>query len=131
LESPITDRTLGIKPSQSDKFREVRAKASDEYVERCNKKKKKPIIITPIPLYFIGDRVVVDLEREKSQYLLVEIIDFREAWEGYFYYYGIILKVTEKEMVDKIGRIYHFGENGYSRMRRSEEISENKIKWTD
>jgi len=131
MKSPITDKTLGVNAAMSEKFREVRAKAQDEYVERCKKKKKKPIVITPIPAHYVGDRIVLVDEGKIRQYTLMEVIDFCENWTAHFVYYGIILKTTDPEMLDRIGRITHENKYGYCRASKSENIPEDSIKWLD
>jgi hypothetical protein len=124
MKSPITDKTLGIVPIHPSKFRDVRAKAQDEYVNRHKSKKDKPI---PTPKYKPGDNVVLLVEYKGRNYLLIEIVDFEERWKGNFVYYGIILKSSKPS--DRIGRLIKTEDCGYSLCPKIIDVPVDSIKW--
>jgi hypothetical protein len=125
MKSPITDTTLGIKPEHSIKFRDVRSKARDEYIERAKKKKKDPRIL--LPSHKIGDLVVISERFNDKTYHLIEIIDFVKRRDS-FSYFGIIQKSTDPKMQDRIGRLIQT--NCYYSSSYIENIPIDSIKWT-
>lgn len=124
MKSPITDTTLGVVPIHSAKFRDVRAKAQDEYVNKHKSKKDKTI---PMPKYKIGDNVVLLLECKNREYLLIEIVDFEEKWKGKFSYYGIILKSSKPS--ERIGRLVKTEDYGYYSYPTIIDVPMDSIKW--
>ena len=130
MKSPITDTTLGIKPDTSGKFRNVRQKARDEYVERAKRRKKDPEVT--LPKYIVGDKMVVVDGYKTKHYHLVEVVDFNQDHGGKdFSYFGIILKTTDKTMLSRIGRLIKTSDWGYFMMPRIENIPADSIKWLD
>jgi len=129
MKSPITDTTLGIKLGNDDKFRDVRKKAHDEYIERHKKRKKDPVIIAPA--YKEGDVVVMVDGYCDKKYFMIEIVDMFSRDKEYSYF-GIILKTTDKNAISRIGRIIMTGGNGgYYMFPRIENIPPDSIKWLD
>lgn len=126
MKSPTTDITLGIIPIHSAKFRDVRIKAQDEYVNRHKSKKDKP---TPAPKYNIGDNVVLLTEHRGRNYLLIEIVDFEEKWKGSFSYYGIILKSSK--LCNRIGRLIKTEDYGYYSYPTVVNVPVDSIKWNE
>jgi len=130
MKAPITDTMLGIKPDASGKFREVRQKAHDEYIERAKKRKKDPEVT--VPKYAIGDKMVVVDGYKTKHYHLVEVVDFNQDHGSKdFSYFGIILKTTDKTMLSRIGRLIKTSDWGYYMMPRIENIPASSIKWID
>jgi hypothetical protein len=127
MKAPITDTTLGIKPDSFGKFRDVRQKAQDEYIERAKKRKKDPTI--PVPKYKIGDKIVVSEGFKKKEYYLIEVVDFQLAYNHEFFYFGILLKTTDSTVLDRVGRLIKSGDHGYYSMPRIENIPPESVKW--
>lgn len=126
MKSPNTDTTLGIIPIHSSKFRDVRMKAQDEYVNRHKSKKDK---ITLPPKYKPGDNVVLLVEYKGRVYLLIEIVDFEERWKGKFVYYGIILKSSK--LSERIGRLIKTEDYGYYSYPTIIDVPVDSIKWKE
>jgi len=126
MKSPNTDTTLGIIPIHSAKFRDVRMKAQDEYVNRHKSKKDKLI---PIPKYKISNNLVLLADRKSREYLLIEIVDFEEKWKGSFSYYGIILKSSKP--CNRIGRLIKTDDYGYYSFPTVVDVPVNSIKWKE
>lgn len=107
MKAPTTDRTLGIALNSNTKFADVRKKATDEYIERCKKRKKDKKVC--VPRYKIGDLVVIGQRYARmGSYLLIEIVDF-EPMSGGFDYFGIVCKATSKSGTERIGRLVRTG----------------------
>jgi len=124
MKSPNTDTTLSVIPIHSAKFRDVRTKAQDEYVNRHKSKKDK---IVPLPKHKPGDNVVLLVEYKGRDYLLIEIVDFEERWKGNFSYYGIILKSSKPS--DRIGRLIKTEDYGYYSYPKIIDVPADSIKW--
>jgi len=103
MKAPMTDRTLGIAGCEG-KFRDVRGKAQDEYIERCKKRKKEKL--TPVPKFRVGDFIVFPMRYHTADYILIEVVDFSHSYGGHFVYFGIVTKVTHCNYSDRIGRLY-------------------------
>jgi len=128
MKSPITDTTLGIRPDFSDKFRNVRQKAQDEYIERHKRRKKDPTIVAP--KYKVGDVVVLQEGFKCKFYHLIEIVDIRLRHLTDYSYFGIVLKTTNKDMLCRIGRLIETGcNNGYYFSPQIENIPADSINW--
>jgi hypothetical protein len=133
-QSPLKDKDLGVQISGSHdevKFADVRQRAKEEYIQRKAKHKKDKTI--PVPEAYPGKQVVVTYERYKSnkQYHLFEVIDFKKLWSDQFTYFGVLLKTTDKESLDKIGRLDTFCglEQHWSFDKKLSKLTEDKIKW--
>jgi hypothetical protein len=130
MKAPITDTTLGIRPDHSDKFRNVRQKAQDEYIERHKRRKKDSTVI--VPKYKVGDVVVLQEGFKCKHYHLAEIVDIRLKHQKDYSYFGIVLKTTDKDMICRIGRLIETGGNGgYWFSPCIENIPADSIKWLD
>lgn len=126
--SSITTKDLGItNEGHASKFREVRTKAWDEYIEtkKISKRNKQ----LKVPKYKIDDILLVNSQywNKTIDYTLLQIVDFYESSRGSFRYFGIVLKVTDRKKMNRIGRLYQIEE--YSDSVRVYKEQENKIKW--
>ena len=114
MESSIDKNvTYGIK-NDGEKFRDVRNKATHEYMSRGNKKKKDSEVI--VPKFLPGQEIVVVRDgygrKSPKRYCLVEIIDFDGGRED-FKYYAIILKTTSEDMLERVGRFITVDDNSW------------------
>lgn len=127
-QAPITDRTLNVGHQHPEKFRDVRKKAHLEEINRHRKVKRNKAV--KVPKYKVGQFVVLRSGGYSSapQYCLVEIIDFREDWDG-FIYYGFIQKTTESKIIDYIGRLTHFSERGWQLGYVAGNVEDKCIRW--
>ena len=128
-KSPITDKTLGIAHfSDVDRFAEIRSKAKKEWVDRHIKAKRNRKL--PVPEYRIDQEIVIakGFYKDNREYVLMKIVDFEEDSRG-FKYYGIVLKVTDKKMLDRVGRFTTTGDHwfGFS----PANVTPEKIKWVE
>lgn len=103
MKAPMTDKTLGIYLHHHERFSEIRAKAHDEYIERCKRRKKEKEL--PVPKYKPGDVVISANQYGTRYYRLVEIIDFEYSYGNIFDYYCILIKTTNPKELPRIGRI--------------------------
>ena len=105
--------TYGIK-NDGDKFRDVRNKAVNEYMDKGKKKKREPKVV--VPKFQPGQEIVIVRDgygkRTPKKYCLVEIVDFEETRDSYKYY-GIVLKTTTEDMLERIGRFVVVEECGW------------------
>ena len=103
-QSPVTDKSIGIGHTSKhrDTFAEVRTKSKRDYEDRHVKSKRNKE--SPVPKFAIGEEIVVSQGYQIRDYVLMEIIDFEEHSRS-FYYYGIVKKVTSRNMMDRIGRL--------------------------
>ena len=125
ITSPITDKTFGIKTTET-KFAEVRTKSKEGEKQRKSKKNKTYIA----PKYAIGDVTVICAGYKTRDYCLVEIIDM-VSWRGYagvYTFYGIIKKTTVENLLDRVGRMIHFEERGWSGWNAANCTGDN-IRW--
>jgi|GEM_PF-6632147 len=128
-KSPITDKTLGIAHfADADRFAEVRSKAKKEWEDRHIKAKRNRT--DPVPEHRIDEEIVIVKGYVSNRdYILMKIIDFEESSRS-FSYYGIVLKVTEKSMKNRIGRLISTGRGlwfGYG----PANVGPEKIKWIE
>ena len=132
-QSPLKDKDLGVVINYETKFADVRQKATEEHIQRKAKHKKDKT--TPVPEATPGKIVVASSDKFKSnkQYYLYEVVDFRLIWGKSFEYFGILLKTTCKEDLDRIGRIGSFGGAGLHWAFNSKitKLTEDKIKWLE
>lgn len=126
MKAPVTDTSLGIRPDASGKFRDVRRKAHDEYIERAKRRKKDPTI--PVPKHKIGDEIVTSGGYQKRHYHLIEVVDFQKSYSD-FDYFGIVHKTTDPEMVERIGRLIKIGDHGFFSCAHIENIPADSVKW--
>ena len=116
-KSPTNDKSLGIVVNHENSFAELRQRAMNEYIDRkksIKKKKKEPdeeILLCP------DSKVVLINEsfKDTRSYLLVEIVDFFEEtdsfWYGkeiHFHYFGLVLAVSDEKMKKRIGHLTEF-----------------------
>lgn len=124
MKSPVTDKTLGIHVDHENTFADLRKRATDEYVERAKKRKKDKTI--PLPKHKIGDHVIVSHGFKNKSYSLLEIVDYEVEFhrESYF---GLILKTTNAEMKNRVGRLYKT--DSFIFGGHIENIPQDKIRW--
>jgi hypothetical protein len=128
-KSPITDKTLGIAHfSDVDRFSEVRSKAKKEWEDRHIKAKRNRRL--PVPEYRIDQEIVVaqGFYQSNREYVLIKIVDFEESSRS-FIYYGIVLKVTRKEMLDRVGRLLCTSGRWFGWFQAN--VIPDKIKWLE
>lgn len=130
--SQTTDTHLGVGVQYwgCEKFRDTRAKAHEEEIERRRKYKKDKTV--KVPPYSIGQRVVLFAGNStRREYLLVECVDFYEKalWGGVFTFFGIVIKTTDRAWLSRVGRLCTF-RNGtaYSQLSAI-DVPEDSIKW--
>jgi len=127
MKSPITDTDMGIAHESSTKFRDVRAKATDEIRNLHKSKKKKRG--TEFVLYDIGTVLVASrhIRSNNKEYILLEIIDFDVSEKDYF---GIVQKASFG--YERIGRIVTVNPMyGWSFGWKIENLQEKDIKWLE
>ena len=128
-KSPITDKTLGIAHfADVDRFAEVRSKAKKEWEDRHIKAKRSRK--DPVPEYRIDQEVVIGrgYYRDSRDYILIKIIDFEQNHRS-FVYYGIVLKVTDKKMLERVGRLICTDAHWFGFYPAN--VSPEKMKWVD
>jgi hypothetical protein len=126
MKSPMTDKTLGIHVDHEQTFADLRKKAADEYIERAKKRKRDKTI--PLPKFKIGDFIVVSHGYTNKSYSLIEIIDIE--FIGYrkdYDFFGIIYKTTERNLQNRIGRLYKSDRYLFNGM--VENLPAESIKW--
>jgi len=123
LKAPVTDITLGIKLDHETKFRDVRKRARDEYIERAKKRKKDKEI--PVPQHRIGDLIIYQIGMRNPHYNLMEVVDFVLEYRHSWKYYGILINTTDKEQLNRISRLTDTG--GWRETIINVPI--NSIKW--
>lgn len=136
-QAPIKDKDFAVQISgsyDSIKFADIRQKSLKEYVDRKNKRKKEKEKITPVPEAFPGKTVVVSISEYhgKGNYYLYEVVDFVERKSHKdFKYFGILLKTTNKDALDRIGRLGSFSgtSNSWGWDLHISKLPEDKIKW--
>ena len=134
MKSSNTDKHLNVRPGMGwsdEKFRDIQAKATDEYNNRKRNKKKKKNV--KIPCYEPGDRIVLAKNSTNTRdYILVEVLDFYETFSD-FKYYCIALKVTKENKKDTIGRLCDFNEGAFSfsSFGSPAHVPEDSITWLE
>ena len=103
-KAPLTEKRLGITYDSHEHFSDVRSRAKREWEDRHIKAKRNRK--DPIPEYKIDQEIVIvkGYCKNNRDYVLIKIIDFEESNRS-FIYYGIVLKITDKKMEDRIGRL--------------------------
>jgi hypothetical protein len=126
-KSPITDKTLGIPNfSEVNRFSEVRSRAKRDWEDQHIKGKRNKQL--PVPEYRIDQEIVIAKGiYENRDYILIKIIDFEE--DSKFKYYGIVLKVTEKKMLGRVGRLICTGGHWFGYYPAN--VTPEKIKWLE
>lgn len=103
----ITDKNIGI-PHDGEKFRDVKNRAKEEEFIRKTRKDSKQAD----PPYKIDDEVVLtNVGVGKTRhYMLVKIVDMDVSRGSIndFEYFAIILKLTDPELVNRLGRLTIF-----------------------
>jgi hypothetical protein len=124
-KSPTTDKTIGVAHFYDiDRFSEVRSRAKRDWEERHIRGKRNRHL--PVPEYRIDQEIVIAKGiHDNRDYILIKIIDFEE--DSKFKYYGIILKVTEKKMLSRVGRLICTGGHWFGCYPAN--VSPEKIKW--
>ena len=126
-KSPMTDKTLGIAHfSDADRFAEVRSRAKKEWEDRHIKAKRNRR--DPVPQYRIDEEIVIaeGYFKDTREYVLIKIIDFEKSNKS-FVYFGIVLKVTNKKILDRIGRLICTDASWFG--HHPANVSPEKIKW--
>lgn len=111
-KSPVTDKHLGVSTKGYDiqSFSELRQKAKEELNDRYIKAKRNKAL--KLPLFKVDDELVIanDYFKDSKYYTLVKVLDFDLTDKWYCTYYGIILKTTDKNLKNRIGRLIKFSE---------------------
>ena len=127
--SPVTNKTLGIANSYgSEKFRDVRKRANLEYKIRKTKRNRQ----VKLPKFKVDDEFVAangGYGRNKH-YHFVKVIDFKGSSISVFSYFCILLKTTDRTMLDRIGRLIMVDQEGGLWMNLTNaRVSREGIKW--
>lgn len=102
LQSPITDNSIGLKTTE--KFRNVRNKAKQDEIIRKTKRNKQE----KLPRFKIDQQIILTNNISKNKdYHLMEVIDI-SPYHNTYIYYGILLKTTNKNNLNRIGNLIHF-----------------------
>ena len=115
-QSPNTDKTLGVVHGWDDnKFRDVRARVSNECEERYIKSKRNKKI--KFPKYNLDDEVVLTNNiygnRGTKVYVLVDIVDVQfNKDRDEFNYFAIIKNVTHEKYIESKFHLVSFLETG-------------------
>ncbi len=132
-KNPMTEKSLGISLSiknDGEKFSTIRSKAKQEWVDRHIKAKRNRR--DPIPEYKIDQEIVIVKGRffsgNQGTYILMKVIDFEEK-DNKFIYYGIVLKVTDKKLLGRVGRL--ISTNTYFYDFYPANVGYEKIKWVE
>lgn len=135
-KSPTTDKHLDIALTSDIKFRDVRNKAKKDEKERLRSKKKKKVEKEElIPKYKIDDIVVIasGMFDRKRMYGLAKIIDIqRSKRRNNIEYFGILLKTTDPDHLNRLGGLVSFEQGDMYRWSWTYEtiaISPDSIKW--
>lgn len=132
-QSPIKDKDFGFIVNHETKFADIRHRALKEYIYRKTKHKKDKTIL--IPETTPGKIVVVSsCDRKETNYYLFEVVDFCPNWRDSFKYFGILLKTTDKNSLDRIRRIDVFnGTGGWGIFSNKKliKISQEDIVWIE
>jgi hypothetical protein len=124
-QSPLTDKTFNI--SSAEKFRDVRAKSKQEEFIRKSKRNKQE----KEPKFNIDDEVVVssNFRTMKKEYCLVKVIDMDKRF-GEYMYYAVILKITDKNKINRLGHLTTFYEKfNYFEYIDARVKDNGSIKW--
>ena len=130
-KSPVTDKHLGVTTRGYDihSFSEIRAKAKEELEERYRKAKRDKKI--KLPMFNIDDEIVItnDYFKENKHFALVKVVDFDSSDMFYMTYYGIVLRATDKNMKQRIGRLIKFSEKTTYFHYSYANIKPEDVKW--
>ena len=137
-KSPTTDRHLDIALTSDIKFRDVRNRAKKDEKERLKSKKKKKTEKEEIePKYKIDDIVVIasGMFDKRRMYGLTKIVDIQKSRRRRTVeYFGILLKTTDSDLLDRIGGLISFEQGDLYRWSWAYEtidISPDSIKWLE
>jgi hypothetical protein len=130
-KSPVTDKHLGVTVRGYDthSFSELRRKAKEELTERYTKYKRNKAI--RVPLFKVDEEVVIthDYFKSRKGYTLVQILDFELTDKWYCAYYGIILKTTDSDLKNRVGRLIKFAEKKAYFQYSYANIKPEDVKW--
>lgn len=130
-KSPLTDKHLGVTTRGYDvtSFSEIRQKAKEELEERYKKVKKDKSL--KLPRFNIGDEVVITSSyfNKNKLYTLAKVIDWEEERWNTFYYYGIIVKTTDKELRNRVGRLIKFSDEQRYFNHSYANVNPEDVKW--
>lgn len=129
-KSPTTDKSLGIAHfCDVNRFSEVRSKAKKEWEDRHIKAKRNRK--EPAPEFRIDEEIVIAQGHynQNREYVLMKIVDFEETFRNSFIYYGIVLKVTSKRMLGRVGRLIQTSGHWFSWFPAN--VSPDGIKWLE
>lgn len=130
MKSPTKDQDLGLKVTYEKKFNDIKQRAKEEERTLRNKKKEKK---EKEPKFKVEDQVVVTRTTYRSSnrfYHLIEVLDIFSDYIS-FNYYGILLKTTDKNMLNRIGRLIEFTERDVSYSYCPANVEPESIKWID
>ncbi len=137
-KSPTTDKHLDITLTSDIKFRDVRNKAKKEEKERLRSNKRKKTEKEGIsPKYKIDDVVVIasGMFDRRRRFGLAKIIDIQKSERrNTVEYFGVLLKTTEPDHLDRIGGLIVFDQGDMYRWSWAYEtinVPPDSIKWLD
>ena len=129
-KAPTTDKSLGIMHGcDYEGFAGVRQRAKSEWEDRHIKGKRNKQ--DPVPEFRVDQEIVVTkgyFKNDKREYVLIKIVDFEEE-SGSFRYYGVVLKVTNKDLLKRLGRLICTGQRWFGYY--SANVSPEKIRWLE
>ena len=128
-KSPLTEKHLGITYDSHEHFADVRQRARDDWEDRHIKAKRNKK--DPIPEYRIDQEIVIARGRyhtDAREYVLIKIIDFEQG-DDRFKYYGIVLKVTDRKILDRVGRLICTSGHWFGYFPAN--VVPDKIKWLE
>jgi len=137
-KSPTTDKHLDISLTSDIKFRDIRNRAKKDENERLRSKKKKKLEKEEIePKHKIDDIVVIasGMFDKRRMYGLTKIIDIQKSRrKRTVEYFGILLKTTDPDLLDRIGGLISFEQGDMYRWSWAYEtinIQPDAINWID
>lgn len=139
-KSPTTDRHIDVALTSDIKFRDIRNRAKKEEKERTrhSKKYKKKVEKEDIePKYKIDDLVVIasGMFDKRRMYGLTKIVDIQKSRRRRSVeYFGILLKTTDSDLIDRIGGLISFEQGDMYRWSWAYEtidVSPDSIKWLE
>lgn len=139
-KSPTTDKHLDIALTSDIKFRDIRNRAKKDEKERSRpKRKKKDKKEEAISKCNIDDVVIIcsGMFDSKRRYGMAKIIDIQKSpRRDTFEYFGILLKTTDPDYIDRIGGLICFDQGDQYRWSWMYETTSippdtDSIKWLD
>jgi hypothetical protein len=130
MKSPTKDQDLGLKVTYEKKFNDIkqRAKEEERNLRRSKKEKKEKE-----PKFKVEELVVVTKSTYRASNILYNLVEVIDIFDDYinFNYYGILLKTTNKLLLNRIGRLIEFSERDVSYTLHPANVEPESIKWID